>query len=185
MSLSAAGGSSRYASSVSGVRTSGTTARRDCLVDASATRRHRSTRVSRTARDRHLRPLRDERLHGDDSQHHRVADHLVHLVALEDRLAERDGDGGFGRRLDARHELHPHVAPHGAGDTREKLVASSVEHRDGVADAQPQDARQVLRFLARQRNGLVAGIERGRKEPMHAVIIREDRTLATSCLCGT
>ena len=79
---------------------------------------------------------------------------------------------GFGRRLDARQQLHAHVAARRADDAREKLVAAAVEHRDRVADAEPQHARQVLRFVARQRDGLVAGVERGREEAVHGGIIR-------------
>src|SRR5919198_3060 len=44
---SEAGGSWRKFSNVSGGRTSGSTARRDCFTDASATRRQRSTRADR------------------------------------------------------------------------------------------------------------------------------------------
>ena len=47
ISRSAVAGSSRNVSSVSGMRTSGSTARRDCFTDASATRRQRSTRAPR------------------------------------------------------------------------------------------------------------------------------------------
>src|SRR5262249_6022382 len=39
--------------------------------------------------------------------------------------------------------------------------------RHRVADAEPQHARQVLRLVARQIDGLVARIERRREEPMH------------------
>ena len=39
-------------------------------------------------------------------------------------------------------------------------MAAAVEHRHRVADAEPQHARQVLAFVARQGDGLVAGIER-------------------------
>ena len=42
-------------------------------------------------------------------------------------------------------------------------MSAAVEHRHGVADAQPQHARQVLGLVARQHDGLVAGIERRRK----------------------
>ena len=46
-------------------------------------------------------------------------------------------------------------------------MAAAVEHRDRVADAEPQHPRQVLRFVARQRDGLVAGVERGREKAVH------------------
>ena len=46
-------------------------------------------------------------------------------------------------------------------------MAAAVEHRHRVADAEPQHARQVLGFVLRQRDGLVAGIERGREEAVH------------------
>ena len=47
-------------------------------------------------------------------------------------------------------------------------MAAAVEHRHRVADAEPQHAREVLGFVARQLDGLVAGIERGREEAVHA-----------------
>ena len=87
---SAAAGSSSNVSSVSGMRISGTTARRDCFTDASATRRHRSTAPAADERgDGRLGPLRHDRLNRGDAQHHGVADDVVHLVRLEHGLHER------------------------------------------------------------------------------------------------
>ena len=89
------------------------------------------------------------------------------LSPLRTAWRERQRDARFGRRLDARHDLHPHVAAQRARHARHELVPAAVEHRHRVADAEPQHARQVLRFVARQRDGLVAGIERRRVEAMH------------------
>ena len=47
-------------------------------------------------------------------------------------------------------------------------MAAAVEDRHRVADAEPQHARQMLRFVPRQRHVLVAGIHGGREEAMHA-----------------
>ena len=97
--------------SVSGVRISGRTARRDCFTDASATRRQRSRRAPRISAATVVSVrLRDDRLNRRDAQHHRVADDVVHLVAFEHRLRERQRHGRLGRRLDARQQLHAHVA---------------------------------------------------------------------------
>ena len=87
------------------------TARRDCFTDASATRRQRSRRAPCiSAATVVFRPLRHDRLNRGDAEHHRVADDVVHLVAFEDGLRERQRDGRLGGRLDARQQLHAHVA---------------------------------------------------------------------------
>jgi hypothetical protein len=106
-----------------------------------------------------LGPFRDDRLHRRGAEHHRIANHIVHLVAFEHGLRERDGDVRLGRRIDARHELQAHVAAQHARDLRDPLVAAAVEDRHRVADAKPQHARQMLAFGAREKNRLVAGIE--------------------------
>jgi hypothetical protein len=46
-------------------------------------------------------------------------------------------------------------------------VAAAIEHRHGVADADPQHAREVLALFARQHDGVIARIERRREEPVH------------------
>ena len=52
-------------------------------------------------------------------------------------------------------------------------MPAAVEHRHRVADAEPQHPRQVLRLrLVGSSDRLVAGIERGREEPVHDGIIR-------------
>src|SRR6185437_5710625 len=102
-----------------------------------------------------------------DAQHHRIADHIVHLVALEHCLGDRDRHLRFSRRVGARHELHAHIATQHAGDLCDPLVAAAVEHRDHVANAEPQHPRQMLAFVARQQNCIVTRIQRRRKEPMH------------------
>ena len=99
-------------------------------TDASAIRCQRSTRcAAHQRRHRRLRSPGDDRLNRGDAQHHRVADDVVHLVGLEDGLRERERDMRLRRRLDARDQLHPHVAARGRHDAREELAAAAVEHR--------------------------------------------------------
>jgi serine/threonine-protein kinase len=52
-------------------------------------------------------------------------------------------------------------------------MAAPVEDRDGVADAEPQHPREMFRFVAREIDGLVSGIERGREETMHSWIMKQ------------
>ena len=90
-----------------------------------------------------------------------------------------------GGRLDARQQLHAYVAARRARDPREELVAAAVEHRDRVADAQPQHAREMLRLVARQGDRVVAWIERwarksgARRDYMEAT---SSRVLGAECL---
>ena len=51
-------------------------------------------------RHRRLAACGDDRLNRGDAQHHRVADDVIHLVAFERRLDERQGDRRLRRRLD-------------------------------------------------------------------------------------
>ena len=87
---------------------------------------------------------------------------------MSDGLHQRERRRRLGRRFDARQQLNPRVAPCGRHDPREELVAAPIEDRHGIADAEPQHARQVLGFVARKVDGFVTGIERGGEESMHA-----------------
>ena len=117
ISRSAGGGSSRQVSKVSGMRISGS--------DRAARLLHRRQRdappaiepraLASARRRSSSRALRHDRLNRRDAEHHRVADDVVHLVALEDRLRERQRDRRLGGRLDARQQLHAHVAARRAG----------------------------------------------------------------------
>ena len=122
--------------------------------------------------DGELRSLRDERLDRRDAQHHGVPYDIVHFVALEDRLHEREMDARFARRIDARHELHANVAAGRADHTRHELAPPSVEHRDRVPGADAKNTPQVFRFLLRQHRRLVAGIDLRSEKPVHGRIIR-------------
>jgi serine/threonine-protein kinase len=57
-----------------------------------------------------------------------IAHDVIHLLAFENRLRERERDGGFGDGIDPRQDLHPHVAAHRARHAGEILVAAAVEH---------------------------------------------------------
>ena len=83
---------------------------------------------------------------------------------MRDRYRHLRLDG----RVGARDELHADVAAHRARDARDPLVPASVEDRHGVADAEPQHAREMLAFLTRQEDRLVAWIQRRREKPVHA-----------------
>lgn len=111
----------------------------------------------------HDRPAREERLDGVDAEHRGVAHDGVHPVSLEDRLRERQPDTRFRRRRDPIEEAHPRAAPAGAFDPGAPFAAPAVEDRDLVSLAQPQHARQVMRFVRWQLRELA--IDRGRVEP--------------------
>ncbi len=137
------------------------TARRDCFTDASATRRQRSRRPPRVERrDGHLGSRGDDRLDGGDAKHDGIPHDVVHLVAFQDGLHERERNRRLGGRLDTRQQLHAHVAPLRGDDLREEFQSAAVEDRDRVARPKPQHPRQVLRLVFRQQHRLVAGIQR-------------------------
>ena len=48
-----------------------------------------------------------------------------------------------------------------------KFVSAAVEDRNRVAHAEPKHAPQMLAFVFRQDDGLVADVESGREESMH------------------
>ena len=53
------------------------------------------------------------------------------------------------------------------GQVPQEFIAASVEDGHFVADRHAQHAYEMLRFLARQDDGLVSRIEGGRKEASH------------------
>ncbi len=73
--------------------------------------------------------------------------YVVHLVAFEHGLGERERNRRFLGGVYAGHEVHSDVARPGARHPRQKLVTAAVEDRDRVADAEPQHARQVFGFV--------------------------------------
>ena len=151
---------------------SGSSARRDCLTEASATRRHRSGRAPRSNAPTVVSVARaDDRLDGGDAQHDRIAHDVIHLLALEHRLHERDGDRRLHRRVDAGQQLQGDVASRRGDDACKELVPAAVEHAHRIADANPQDACQMLRLIAGQHDDVVAWIESRRKEAMHGRVI--------------
>jgi eukaryotic-like serine/threonine-protein kinase len=119
---------------------------------------------------RHVRAPAHERPHGRYAQHDGVSNDAIHLVVLQKRLRERHGDTRLGSRrarlndLDAR---APEARRDNAGDG---FPPAAVEDRNGVARAQPEHTRKVLRLvfwklhLARQRK--LRGVE-----PMHVWIV--------------
>ena len=149
---------------------SGRTARRDCFTDASATRRQRSSRGGRavSARHRRLRPRRDERLHGGDAEHHRVADDVVHLVALEHGLRQREGDGRLRGGVDARHHLHARRRAAAATITR---AENSWPRPSKTATTSPTPSRSTrVRCSASSRGSVTVsspGSSSRRKKSMH------------------
>jgi hypothetical protein len=98
----------------------------------------------------HLGPSGHERQDGRDAQHRRIADDAVHRVALGNGLGQRQSHRGFRRRSHLALESHPCRRPADVVHLPAKLTASSVEHPDGIADAQPEHAAEMLGFLRRE-----------------------------------
>ena len=101
--------------------------------------------------------LADDRLDAGHAQHHRIADDVIQLVALEHADDKRQGDLEFGSRLDLLDQ------PYGGGlladlhDFRAPERALAVEDVHFVTGTQPQHARQVLSLILRHLD------ERGRR----------------------
>ena len=68
-------------------------------------------------------------------------------------------------------------------DAGQVFAAPSVEHRHFVSRGDAQDARQVLGFVARERDRLVPGIERRREETVHGGELYGAGGLGAECWC--
>jgi hypothetical protein len=115
----------------------------------------------------HLRALRHERPDPRDTEHHRVADDLVHAVALERRLRERERKRQL--RRGGHRRQHPQDDPALVGelDAGEPLDAAPVEHPDLGAGRETQDPHEVRRLVVVERDGLDGRLEIGGVEALH------------------
>jgi hypothetical protein len=122
---------------------------------------------------RHLGPRRQDRADGLGADHDGVADHVVHLVALQHGLGKGDLKAGFGHGGARLPEPHAHAVLGSSLDDRLELVADSVEDAHGRSGTKSQHARQVLGLLFWQRDQITRGQRLRSKEPrVHAEIIR-------------
>ena len=104
-------------------------------------------------------------MNGCDADHHGVAHHVVHLVALQDGLGEVDGDARFRRRRTGVANGQAHTIPVRDVHDRFELGAAPVENTDTVAARQAQYARQVFGFIDWEENSIAGDTCRRRKEP--------------------
>jgi methionyl-tRNA formyltransferase len=80
-----------------------------------------------------LAPRSNHRLDGGDADHDRIANDVVHPVALQYRLHQRDGDARFGRRAARRADQHRDAGlARRLHDAVERLAAA-IEHDDAIA----------------------------------------------------
>ena len=130
----------------------GTTARPHCLADDTAIRCQRSRRRPSVDRRRaDLGSLGEQRLNRRDAEHHRIADDVVHLVALEHRDGERDRDGRFGRRPRWTSTRRTVARDFGhAIDHRLPFVAAAIEH---AARRRPRSSRSTRARCAASSSG--------------------------------
>ena len=135
-------GPSSQVASVSSARassTAGTTARPHCLADDTAIRCQRSRRWPRSSAASVISLRRgDDRLNRGDAHHHRVAHHVVHLVALEHRLRQRDRDARLRRGRGLGVEPHaPRRSSRPPSTDAVELAPAAVEdaHRRAPASA--------------------------------------------------
>ena len=118
-----------------GSSTGGTTARPHCLTDEMTVRSHRSSpRPRAEGRPGNFGAAAHERLHGRHAEHDGVANDRVHLVALQQRLRERQrrraGSGAAVRGSDrpndhAAADRLPRLAPAPRVPARRKSRPSS------------------------------------------------------------
>ena len=117
--------------------------------------------------DGHFRAARHDRLYCSHAEHHGVADHVVHLVALQNGLHERHRHRQFVSRLDARQKLEADIAADCANDPGQVFLTAPIEDGDFVPGGDAQDSSEVLRLVTREHNGLVPGIQGWREETVH------------------
>src|SRR5579872_696301 len=111
----------------------------------------------------------DERLDRRHSHHRRVADDVVHLVASEHGLRERQPHDGFrGRHGGVQQGEVGRVAGH-ALDACTEFPSGAIEHRHFVAGAEPQDVREMPRFVCVEARGGGRGVDRAEEAWQHGV----------------
>jgi hypothetical protein len=125
--------------------------------------------------------LGHERLDRRHAHHRRVADDIVHLLALDRPLRERQADGGLRRRRKFVEQPQIRAVFRDTLHTRAKLTSDAVEHRHLVAGREPQHLRQMTRLVAGQPRRLRARVDRfGKKPRQHAVIIECEHVGSTN-----
>ena len=104
-------------------------------------------------------------MNGRDADHHGIADHFVHFVALQHCVRQRDGDARFWRRRTRRTNGQAHTIPVRCVDDRLELGAAPVEDTDTVAARESEHAREVLGFIDWEENSIAGDTCCRRKEP--------------------
>ena len=99
------------------------------------------------SRDSRDRPLGDDRLDRGNSHHRRVTNNVVHLVALQHSLHERDWNPSFRSRCDGLEQFNRDLTSRDANNPGAKLVTTAVEDCDVIARVQPQHAREMCRLV--------------------------------------
>ena len=162
----------RQSGSERGASTAGTTARPHCLADDD---RDALPALEAAAAGegglRHVGPGRQHRLDRRHAHHHRVADDVVDLVALEHGLRQRDPDAPLGRRDDGLPHLDHDAGPVHRGHPGLDLAPPAVEDPDGRARLHAQDAAKVPGLVFGQRDRAVAGVERRHVQARHHAAI--------------
>ena len=115
--------------------------------------------------DRDLGSSRDDWMNGRGADHHGIANHVIHLVALEYRLREGEGDTRFRRRRTGWTDGQAHTFPVRSVHDRLEFGAAPVEDTDTVAARESEHARQVLGFIDWEENSIAGDTCRRRKEP--------------------
>ena len=119
---------------------------------------------------RHIGAAAHERLHRNDAEHHCIPNDTVHLIALEQRLRQRDRDAWLlrgGPRLD---DLYTYTAGCDRDDAGECLSSRTVENGNLISGTKPKNAHDVLRFVCRQLEDRFERVVR-RIETMHEGIV--------------
>ena len=107
------------------------------------------TPPTRERGERDLASRSDKGLNGRDADHHGVAYHVVHLVALEDGLRERDGEVGLRRCLAGLADANANAMLPRRLDNRLELPATSVEDAHGITHREAQVLASDVRLRLR------------------------------------
>jgi hypothetical protein len=87
---------------------------------------------------------------GGDAKRRPVADYLIHPVAFEERLPEREPERRLGNGPDRAEPVNHDTGPIDRAHDATPFEARAIEEADPVTGDEAKDVTQVMRFVGRQ-----------------------------------